>query len=90
MITVLDLQSAKILSRFLHPLIIPKIISMHRNNISSRGETTKTPKGMWTLDFDGSHSIFGSGVGIVLITPSKETFYYSYRLEYHYTNNIVE
>jgi hypothetical protein len=33
-ITVLDLQSAKILSRFLHPLISPKILSMHRNNIS--------------------------------------------------------
>jgi ribonuclease HI len=29
-------------------------------------------------------------VGIVLTTPSHETFYYSYRLEYHCTNNITE
>jgi ribonuclease HI len=25
-----------------------------------------------------------------LTTPSKETFYYSYRLEYHCTNNVAE
>jgi hypothetical protein len=31
---VLDLQSAKILSRFLHPLVSPKILYMHKNNIS--------------------------------------------------------
>jgi ribonuclease HI len=57
---------------------------------SSEDETTKTPEGIWTLEFDGAHSSSGSGVGIVLTTPSKETFYYSYRLEYHCTNNIVE
>jgi len=54
------------------------------------GDTTKKPKGLWTIEFDGSHSSYGSGVGIVLIAPSHETFYYSYRLEYHCTNNIVE
>jgi ribonuclease HI len=42
------------------------------------------------LEFDGAHSSSGSGAGIVLTTPSKETFYYSHRLEYHYTNNVVE
>ena len=30
----MDLQFAKILSRILHPLVSPKILSMHRNNIS--------------------------------------------------------
>jgi hypothetical protein len=29
---------------------------------------------MWTLEFDGAHSSFGSGDGIVLTTPSKEPF----------------
>jgi hypothetical protein len=57
---------------------------------SSRDDTIKTPEGIWTLEFDGSHSSSGSGVGIVLTTPSNETFYYSYRLEYQCTNNIVE
>jgi ribonuclease HI len=45
---------------------------------------------MGTLEFDGAHSSFGSGEGIFLTAPSKETFYYSYRLEYHCTNNVAE
>jgi hypothetical protein len=57
---------------------------------SSEDKPTKTPEGMWTLEFDGAHSSSGSGVGIVLTTPSKETFYYSYRLEYHCTLNVFE
>jgi ribonuclease HI len=57
---------------------------------NSKNELCKTPEGIWTLEFDGAHSSFGSGAGIVLTAPSKETFYYSYRLEYHCTNNIVE
>jgi hypothetical protein len=57
---------------------------------SSGDETVEKSAGFWTLEFDGSHSSFGSGVGIVLTAPSQETFYYSYRLEYHCTNNIVE
>jgi ribonuclease HI len=43
---------------------------------------------MWNLEFDGAHLSSGSGIGIVITTPSKESFYYSYRLEYHYTNNV--
>jgi hypothetical protein len=57
---------------------------------SPEDKPTKTPEGMWTLEFDGGHSSFGSGVGIVLTAPSKETFYYSYRLEYHCTNNVAK
>ena len=53
-------------------------------------EPGKTPEGIWTLDFDGSHSSSVSGAGIVLTTPPKETFYYSYRLEYHCMNNVFE
>jgi ribonuclease HI len=53
-------------------------------------ELGKTPKGIWTLEFDGAHSSSGSGAGIVLTAPSKETFYYSYRHEYHSTNNVAE
>jgi ribonuclease HI len=45
---------------------------------------------MQTLEFDGAHLSYGSGVGIVLTTPSKDTFYYSYILEYHCTNNVSE
>jgi hypothetical protein len=57
---------------------------------NTEDELSKKPRGIWTLEFDGSHSSSSSGAGIVLTTPSKETFYYSYRLEYHCTNNVVE
>jgi hypothetical protein len=38
-------------------------------------ELIKTPGGIWTLQFEGAHSSSGLGAGIVLTTPSKETFY---------------
>jgi ribonuclease HI len=53
-------------------------------------DTVEETKGIWTLEFDGSHSSFGSGAGIVLTTPSGEVLYHSYRLEFHCTNNVVE
>ena len=53
-------------------------------------ELGKTLEGIWTLEFDGAHFCSGSGACIVLISLFKETYYYSYRLEYHCTNNVVE
>jgi ribonuclease HI len=53
-------------------------------------EPCQNPNGTWTLEFDGAHSSFSSGAGIVLTPPSRETFYFSYRLEYDCTNNVVE
>jgi ribonuclease HI len=47
-------------------------------------------EGIWTLEFDGSHSNIGSGTGIVLTAPSGEIFYHSYRLEFRCTNNVAE
>jgi ribonuclease HI len=55
-----------------------------------KDELGKTPDGIWTLEFDGAHSSSSSGAGIVLTAPSKETFHYSYRLEYHCTNTVFE
>jgi ribonuclease HI len=53
-------------------------------------DTVEESEGIWTLEFDGSHSNSRSGAGIVLKAPSGEVFYHSYRLEYHCTNNIAE
>jgi hypothetical protein len=47
-------------------------------------------EGYWGLYFDGSHSSTGSGVGLVLRSPDNETTLFSYKLEFNYTNNIVE
>jgi ribonuclease HI len=40
--------------------------------------------------FDGSSSKEGSGAGILLISPSEEVITLSYKLDFEYTNNIVE
>jgi ribonuclease HI len=45
---------------------------------------------VWKMYFDGSSSKEGSGVSIVLISPSKEVVTLSYKLEFETTNNIVE
>jgi ribonuclease HI len=42
------------------------------------------------LYFYGSSSKEGYGVGIVLISPSKEVVSFSYKLEFEKTNNITE
>jgi len=40
--------------------------------------------------FDGSCSKEGLGVGIVIISPSKEVISLSFKLEFETTNNIAE
>ncbi|XP_059075436.1 uncharacterized protein LOC131875353 [Cryptomeria japonica] len=42
------------------------------------------------MQFDGSSSSFGSGVGVVLISPSDEKFPKAYKLEFDTTNNTIE
>jgi ribonuclease HI len=53
-------------------------------------DTIEEIEGIWTLEFDGSHSSSGSGTGVVLTAPSGDVFYRSYRLEFQCTNNIAE
>ena len=44
----------------------------------------------WTLYFDGSKTLEGSGAGYVLIDPRKNKHFLSYRLEFECTNNTAE
>jgi ribonuclease HI len=53
-------------------------------------DVVEETEGIWTLEFDGSHSSSGSGAGVVLTAPSGEVFYHSYRLEFCCTNNVVD
>jgi ribonuclease HI len=53
-------------------------------------DTVEEFEGIWTLEFDGSHSKSRSVAGIVLTDPSGEVFYHSCRIEYPCTNNIAE
>ena len=40
--------------------------------------------------FDGASSKDGAGVGVVFVSPNKETFRFSFTLTFTCTNNIVE
>ena len=44
----------------------------------------------WTLLFDGSKTLEGSGTGCVLINPKKNKHFLSCRLEFECTNNTAE
>ena len=44
----------------------------------------------WTLFFDGSKTLEGSGAGCVLIDPEKNKHFLSCRLEFECTNNTAE
>ena len=44
----------------------------------------------WTLFFDGSKTLEGSGAGCVLIDPKKNKHFLSCRLEFECTNNTPE
>ena len=44
----------------------------------------------WTLFFDGSKNLEGSGTGCVLIDPKKNKHFLSCRLEFECTNNTAE
>ena len=45
---------------------------------------------IWKLFFDGSSSREGSGVGVVLISPTYQVISLSYKLEFETINNIAE
>jgi hypothetical protein len=45
---------------------------------------------VWKMFFDGASSRDVVGAGVVLVSPSQETVYLSYKLEFEATNNVVE
>src|SRR3954465_5274190 len=44
----------------------------------------------WTMHFDGSRQLQGSGAGVVLTSPKGEKFYYVLQLQFTCTNNAAE
>ena len=45
---------------------------------------------IWSMFFDGASTQALVGVGVVLLSPSKETIHLSYKLYFKTTNNIEE
>ena len=44
----------------------------------------------WTIHFDGSRKLEGSGAGVILTSPRGENFWYALRLMFPCTNNAAE
>ena len=54
------------------------------------GEVVSYKEALQTLEFDGSHSNLGSRAGVVLISPLGDIFPFSFKLDFHNTNNTME
>jgi hypothetical protein len=44
----------------------------------------------WVMYFDGSYTLKGAGVGVVLIPPEGDMLKYEIQIEFSATNNIAE
>ena len=49
-----------------------------------------TKEDIWKLYFDGASNILGHGIGAILISPKGEYYPFTTRLNFDYTNNVVE
>ena len=65
----------------------PKSMYLTRHTYHPPEEVTTS---IWNMFFDGASTQASAGVGIVLISPSKETIHLSYKLDFKTTNNIAE
>lgn len=45
---------------------------------------------VWTLYFDGSKCMYEEGVGIILVSPTKQVIPIVYKLDFQCTNNMIE
>ena len=53
-------------------------------------EDKSTKQDTWKLYFDGASNILGHGIGAILISPEGEYCPFTARLNFDYTNNVVE
>jgi ribonuclease HI len=56
----------------------------------AQGEEATKDAEAWTVFCDGSWGTFGAGADAVLVAPSKVRTCYAIKLDFSYTNNIVE
>jgi ribonuclease HI len=71
-------------------LFIISSLSFHAENHSDQLEPIDFDDGMWHMHFNGSCSNKGNGAGIILYSHIGKIYNFSYRLEFDYTNNVVE
>ena len=53
-------------------------------------KTKEDMSGIWSMYFDGSRNKNGSGACVMLVSPTLERYYFSFRLQFSCTNNVTE
>ena len=56
----------------------------------TRSQPKEVATAIWTMYFNGASVQNSAGVGIMLISPSKENIHLSYKLDFKTTNNAAE
>jgi ribonuclease HI len=59
-------------------------------NYATLSEEPPLTNYVWKMFFDGASSKEGVGVGVLFVSPTQETIYFSYKLEFETTNNVAE
>ena len=52
-------------------------------------ERKQKEEGLWTMYFDGSVAKVGVGAGVYIIYPIRDFKYFSYKLTFECTNNVL-
>ena len=53
-------------------------------------ERKQMDEGLWKMYFDGSVSKAGDGIGVYIISPTKDTKTYCHNLVFECSNNVAE
>ena len=53
-------------------------------------EDESTKQDTWKLYFDGASNVLGHGIGAILISPKREYYPFTARLNFDYTNNVAK
>ena len=73
---------------------ILQIDDFQQTSVHLTNPTFQQPKEVtttvWNMYFDGDRTQSSTGVGVVLISPSKENIHLSYKLDFKTTRNIAE
>ena len=96
--TMLECKGTNPILQFAAPIdmstmLSQMIVKIHKDKIPtifSQEAQCSQGNNVWTMYFDGASSKEGAGVGVVFVSPNKETFRFSFTLTFICTNNIAE
>jgi hypothetical protein len=77
-------------SNILHLTDAPKTPLEIRKKYATLSEEPPLTNYVWKMFFDEASSKEGVGDGVLFVSPTRETIYFSYKLEFETNNNVAE